>query len=138
MRYLSALILQGFSYYTTMAFVALLIRPHDQRSWAITVGLAILAEAMLFGMKEELWRPGAAHKAVGVVGVVGDGFVNAGGLGAVALAVLTFGPGAFMLGQMEVDLRDPGTLIWASMAVSLVIGVVLSIAPHIMWRNGKQ
>jgi hypothetical protein len=139
MRYVSALIAQGFSYYTTLAFVALLIHPGDDpQRWAITAGLAVLAEALLFGMKEEFWRPGAASKGVGLLGFLGDGFINAGGLGALAMGVLTFGPAAFMLGQLEVDLRDPSTALGSTMIVSLVIGLALSITPHILWRNTRQ
>jgi hypothetical protein len=138
MRYISALIAQGFSYYTTLGFVALLTQPGgDPQRWAITAGLALLAEAMLFGMKEEMWRPGIEHKVVGALGFVGDGFVNAGGLGAIALAVLTFGPGAFLLGRLEVDLRSPDALLWSTMAVALGLGLALSVAPHIMWRGTR-
>lgn len=139
MRYLGALIMQAASFYTTLAFVAAITRPaSDPQRWATTVGLAVAAEVVLFVMKEEMWRTGIFSKGVGIAGLLGDGFINAGGLGALAIGILTFGPAAFMLGALEVDMRDPSTMLWTSMGVSLALGLALSITPHILWRNTRS
>jgi hypothetical protein len=139
MRIVGALIAQAFSFYTTLAFIALITKPGaDPQRWAVTVGLALAAEVLLFVMKEETWRPGCGSKGVGVAGFLGDGFVNAGGLGALALGVLTFGPAALMLGVLEVDVTDPSTSLIATGAISLALGLALSITPHILWRNSRQ
>jgi hypothetical protein len=138
MRIVGALIAQAFSFYTTLAFVALLTKPgSDPQRWAVTVGLALGGEVLLFVMKEESWRAGCASKGVGILGFVGDGFINAGGLGALALGILTFGPSALMLGVLEVDVTDPGTTVLATGAISFVLGLALSITPHILWRTTR-
>lgn len=141
MRIVGALIAQAASFYTTLAFVSALTRPgSDPQHWAITVGLALAGEVLLFVMKEELFRPGpgCGSKGVGIAGFVGDGVINAGGLSAIAMGALTFGPAALMLGALEVNLADPSTSLVATGIASFVIGLALSITPHVLWRNNRK
>lgn len=138
MGYVGALVAQGFSFWTTLAFVTLFTQPGtDTRQWGVTLLYAVLAEILFMAMKEQIFKKGCASRGVGIVGFLGDGFINAGGLTAIAVGVLTFGPAALMLGAFEVNLADPATMLSATGLTSLVLGIVLSITPHILWRNAK-
>lgn len=136
MNILGALVTQGFSFWTTLAFVMLFTRPGtDPQAWGLTLLLAAGGEVALFAMKECIFRRGCTNRGLGVAGFVGDGFINAGGLTAIAVGVLTFGPSALILGTLEINLAEPSVLLVATGITSFALGLTLSIAPHILWRN---
>lgn len=140
MRIISAVVAQGFSYATTLAFVSLFTQPADMRAWLLTVSIALALEAFLFGLKEGLFRKGVPNKVAGVFGVGADAVINAGGIMGIVLTILTFGPVAAMLGVLEIDLASPDGRLVATLTTSTVLGLVLSILPHILWRDwgGKR
>lgn len=135
MNIVGALIAQGFSLWTTLAFVTLFTRPADPRAWGTTLFYAVLGEALLFAMKEQLFKKGGRRKVVGVLGFGGDGIINAAGLTAIAAGFLTLGPIAIMLGGLEVNLADPTVMLSATGIASLIFGLILSIVPHVLWRT---
>lgn len=135
MNIVGALIAQGFSLWTTLAFVTIFTRPGDDlRGWGGSLFYAVLGEALLFAMKEQIFKRGGWNKVIGVLGFGGDGLINAAGLTAIALGLLTLGPVALMLGGLEVNLADPTVMLSAAGVASLILGLVLSITPHVLWR----
>lgn len=138
MRRLAAVIAQAMSYATTLAAAHHVLRPGVLTMWLATIGLALLVEALFFGMKEAMFAPGLGNKGVGLLGFLFDGLVNTGGALVFASRILTFGPVALMLGVIEVDIASPDAMLAASVIASLLFGLTLSIAPHILWRGERK
>lgn len=136
MRFIAALIAQALSYLTTLGAAAFFVQPgQDLRRWGAAIGVAIAFEALFFGMKESMFQPGGLNKVIGAIGFLADGVINAGGIMAIALGILTFGPIALILGVAEVDISSPDAILLASAGLSLVLGLVLSLLPHGLWRQ---
>jgi hypothetical protein len=136
-RIIGSLIAHAFSYLATLAFVAYILKPTDGPSWAGTVAAALAVEAFGYALKELLWKHSLADP-LGWVGVAFDGIINTGGILPYAPRVLTFGPISLSLGFIGVNIGDPLTAVAASGVISLVAGVLLSIAPHWLWHSGGK
>jgi hypothetical protein len=134
-RKLGAIITQVMSYLTTLSAVAHVMRPHTETAWAITAGTALAVEIALIAMKETLFSGGAG---VGWTGFIIDGLINAGGILPWASRLLTFAPIALILGLIAVDTTDPMVALLGGAVIGLILGFVLSIAPHRLWRTGKR
>lgn len=137
MRIIGTLIAHVFSYVATLAFAAYLFKPTDGPSWAGTAAAALAGEAFGYSLKELLWKNGLADP-LGWVGVFFDGIINTGGILPYAPRVLTFGPISLSLGFIGVNVADPFTAVAASGLISVVLGGLLSIAPHWLWHNGGR
>jgi hypothetical protein len=138
MRRVAASILQLLSYAATLGAAVFFAQPGtDPRRWGAAALIAVLFEGLFFGMKEAVFAPGMGNKTIGVIGFLIDGIVNAGGVMAFAIMILTFGPVAAMLGMAEVNLADPNEALFVSFLISAFFGFVLSVAPHILWREGR-
>lgn len=139
MQLITAIIAQGLSWLTTLGAVAFVVQPGaDIRRWGIATVIAVVFEALFFGMKEAIFRPGCLNIGIGLAGFGADGLVNAGGVMAIALSLLTFGPVALILGVAEIDVSSPDARLWASAGVSLVLGLILSVLPHGLWRLSRR
>lgn len=134
MRLVGAGAFQLFSYLATALAVAHVLRPSDETSWIVALAVALAVEAALFALKESLFDP-KASSAVGIVGLLLDTLVNAGGIMLYAGAILTLSGLAAILGIAGVDLADPETQLVAGGIVSGLLGLLLAIAPHWLWRR---
>lgn len=137
MRRISAIIAQAFSYATTLAAAAHIMRPTSAPMWAITAAVALAFEALFFGMKETLFDS-SPNLFLGSVGVGLDALVNTGGALTFAGRILTFGPVALMLGLFGFDATDPTVSLVGTVVVSAILGITLSIAPHLLWRKRRR
>lgn len=139
---LGAIIAQLFSYAATLslAYHVMPSRPSDPLTWLATAGLASALEALFIYMKEGLFKAGIEKKFTGGIGLIIDGFINAGGILPFAPRILTFAPIALILGVLGVNLAEPLTMLIAGVILSGVFGFLLSILPHWLWprRVAKQ
>jgi hypothetical protein len=141
MRKLSAVIAQGFSYSATLGAALFFLNEGSALIvWAFAIVIAAAFEALFFGMKEALWAPGLGNKALGAGGFFIDGLINTAGIMGLAIGakLLTFGPVPLILGSLDVDATNPDARLTAALSISFALGMVLSIAPHILWRAGKR
>ena len=138
MQKVGAAVAQLFSLATTVAFVVLFTQAADPRGWGATAVYSILLEALLFAFKEGLFRKHPALVFFGFIGVAADGIINTGGILQIATGLLTFQPVMIMLGVAEVDMGNPDQVLTATFIASLILGIVLSLAPHVLWRDWSK
>lgn len=141
MRRVSAIISQLASFATTLSFAAFLLAGFPTLTgpqfWIASFLLALAGEGLLFGMKECIFQEGGVNKGIGVSGFAADGVINAGGLAVIVDRLLIFRPIASMLGLAEVDVASADGRLFAAQVGSMALGVVLSILPHVLWRERK-
>lgn len=137
-RRLGAIITQIFSYLTTLSAVGHVMRPATETAWALTAGTALAIEIVLIVMKETIFDGNGANDVIGWLGFLIDALINTGGALPWAARLLTFGPIALILGLFAIDTNDPTTALIGGAVISLILGIVLSIAPHRLWRTGSK
>ena len=132
----AALITQALSFLTTVWFVEWMWPGGTQVSRYL---VALLAEALLVIFKEQLFRGGEAW--LGYIGLAVDAVVNTGGIIPAACRIVVWPP--VMAVVMAVSgAETPGAVLPGCnpfdalpLALSLIGGIILSVAPHRLWRN---
>lgn len=107
-------------------------------------GVAVLFEALLIAFKSSLFNGSAKDDSLGWAGFIIDGVINAGGIVSRTGRVLTFPPIAALLtatglmaplsAQMAVLNGVP--ISWGGFILALIGGILLSVAPHFLWKRG--
>jgi hypothetical protein len=97
--------------------------------------IAVTLEFLLVAGKQLLYTPGGHRDALGVIAVVADAGLNAGGIWPIVQHIDNTPTWAMLVQALGLDgqLRQIPTLV-----IALAIGYVLSIAPHRLWRAGDQ
>lgn len=140
----AAIIAHGLSYMTTLWFVQWVWPAGDLVGQS---AVACTLEALLFGMKSALWNGAEGDDGVGFAGVAIDGLINAGGLLPQAGAILTFPPIAIVLSLVKIRTDQlttiatlPGghELSAAGLVTAVLGGILLSAAPHRLWRAASR
>lgn len=139
-----AIIAHGLSYVTTLWFVQWVAPDLALTAQGIA---AYFTELLLFAMKSALWNSTVDDDGVGWAGVIIDAVLNAGGILPRADTFLTFPPLAAALsvaGVRVADLAPVATLpdgtgvSAAGLIAALLGGILLSAAPHRMWRAASK
>ena len=136
MRRLAAIIFGIMSYVATFSCAAIVIRPNTEILWALTAGTALAFEIGFIAMKETLFSNIA--DPLGWVGFIFDAVINMGGILPWGGKILIFGPFAFILGLLTVNVADPTVVMIGGGLISLVGGALLSYAPHRLWRPARK
>lgn len=150
-RRILAIVLGVASFVTTLWFVQWIWE--DGPFWW-QFGLAVVAELLLIGLKEQLYRQGGDMIA-GWVGVIIDAIINTGGILPKSCRILSFPPIA-VVGEalssgveplkatasaggglhMDVQVITACTMYSIeSVVIALIFGMMLSVFPNRLWRS---
>lgn len=128
-RKLVAIVAQIASWFTTLWFVQWIWADGPLPYQAL---IAVIAEALLAVLKERLFR--GDDPALGWVGLLVDGIINAGGILPKACRIATFPPIA-AIGAAFGSVGACTVYSPLSVALALLGGALLSVLPHRLWRS---
>jgi hypothetical protein len=129
-RRAAAIAAQVLGFGTTWAFFAAL---GIGGLWGF--GIALVAEWLLFEFKRGLLDGAEKDKSLGVLGLVADTVLNAGGIWPWVLNV--DGTEPYKMLAQSLTLGETMRLIPA-LVLALVLGLVLAIAPQRLWKESEE
>jgi hypothetical protein len=135
---LAAIAIQIASYVTTYWAVEWIAQPTTDQQRALVAIIALVAEFVLIKMKSALFDADEGNDFVGWLGFGIDSIINAGGILPKAPRILTWPPFATLLAGVGVNVADERTQQIGAFIVAVGIGMIISFAPHRLWKGGQK